>query len=127
MLDLHKYLNRAAADLGFRARLLKNANQAIKNEFGEDLPYKLKCKEKLVFEIEAMDGLSDSDLESVAGGSGDEEQVPVSGDSSASPTIYISNSSWNITPPPPRFGRLVYGARNKFKRNKQPLPMPEDI
>ena len=50
MLDLQKYLRRAKADPGFRARLLKNANQAIKDEFGEELPYKLKCKEKLVFE-----------------------------------------------------------------------------
>ena len=68
MLDLKKYLRRASADPGFRARLLKNANQAIKNEFGEDLPYKLKCKEKIVFEVEATDGVAESDLEGVAGG-----------------------------------------------------------
>ena len=68
MLDLQKYLRRAKADPGFRARLLKNANQAIKDEFGEELPYKLKCKEKLVFEIEAMDEMSDADANSVAGG-----------------------------------------------------------
>ena len=68
MLDLQKYLNRAEADPSFRQRLLQNANQAIKDEFGEDLPYKLKCKEKLVFEIEAMDEMSDADANSVAGG-----------------------------------------------------------
>ncbi len=61
MLDLQKYEQRAAADPGLRKRLLQNANQAIKDEFGEDLPYKLKCKEKLIFEVELMD--------SVAGGS----------------------------------------------------------
>jgi len=69
MLDLKKYSDSAEADPGFRARLLKNANQAIKDEFGEDLPYKLKCKEKLVFEIEVMDEMSDADAKSVAGGS----------------------------------------------------------
>ena len=69
MLDLQKYLNRAEADPGFKAKLLKNANQAIKDEFGEDLPYKLKCKEKIVFEIESMDGVAGSDLSGVAGGS----------------------------------------------------------
>jgi len=68
MLDLKKYLRRASADPGFKAKLIQNANQAIKEEFGEDLPYKLKCKEKIVFETEATDGLSESDLEGVAGG-----------------------------------------------------------
>ena len=48
--------------------MLENANQAIKDEFGEDLPYALKCKEKLSFEVESMDGLNDGDLEGVAGG-----------------------------------------------------------
>ena len=67
MLDLQKYLKRAAADPGFKAKLLKNANQAIKDEFGEDLPYELKCKQKLVFEVEPMDETSDADLSSVAG------------------------------------------------------------
>ncbi len=70
MLDLQKYLRRAKADPGFRARLLKNANQAIKDEFGEELPYKLKCKEKLSFEIEVTDEMSDADAKSVAGGGG---------------------------------------------------------
>ena len=68
MLDLKKYLNRASADPGFRQKLLQNANQAIKDEFGEDLPYKLKCKEKIVFEVAPMDEMSDADLSSVAGG-----------------------------------------------------------
>ena len=66
-------MRRAKADPGFRARLLKNANQAIKDEFGEELPYKLKCKEKLSFEIEAMDEMSDADAKSVAGGGGEGE------------------------------------------------------
>ena len=68
MLDLQKYAKRAEADPGFRQRLLQDANRAIKDEFGEDLPYKLKCKEKLSFEIEAMDGSNDSNWEGVAGG-----------------------------------------------------------
>ena len=76
MLDLQKYAKRAEADPEFRAKLLKNANQAIKDEFGEDLPYALKCKEKLSFEVESMDGLSDGDFEGVAGGS-TENLVPV--------------------------------------------------
>ncbi len=71
MLDLKKYLKKAEADPSFKAKLLKNANQAIKDEFGEDLPYKLKCKEKLAFEVEAMNSLSDVDVSSVAGGNGD--------------------------------------------------------
>ena len=70
MLDLKKYLNRASADPGFRQKLLQNANQAIKDEFGEDLPYKLKCKENLIFEVAPMDEMSDADLSSVAGGDG---------------------------------------------------------
>ncbi len=68
MLDLKKYSDRAEADPGFKAKLLKNASQAIKDEFGEDLPCKLKCKEKLVFEVEAMEGSDSSDLSGVAGG-----------------------------------------------------------
>ena len=68
MLDLQKYLKKAAADPGFKAKLLENANQAIKDEFGENLPYKLKCCKKLVFEVESMDGLNDEALEGVAGG-----------------------------------------------------------
>ncbi len=68
MLDLQKYAKRAEIDPEFRAKLLKNANQAIKDEFGEDLPHALKCKEKLSFEVESMDGLNDGDLEGVAGG-----------------------------------------------------------
>ena len=76
MLDLQKYAKRAEADPEFRAKLLKNANQAIKDEFGEDLPYALECKEKLSFEVESMDGLNDEDLEGVAGGS-TENLVPV--------------------------------------------------
>ena len=71
MLDLQKYLGKAATDPGFKAKLLKNANQAVKDEFGEDLPYKLKCKEKLAFEVEAMDEMSDADANSVAGGDGE--------------------------------------------------------
>ena len=70
MLDLQKYLGKAATDPGFKAKLLKNANQAVKDEFGEDLPYKLKCKEKLVFEIEATNEMPDAYAKSVAGGSG---------------------------------------------------------
>ena len=77
MLDLQKYLKRAAADPGFKAKLLKNANQAIKDEFGEDLPYELKCKEKLVFEVEPMDGLSDAELSNVAGGTTIKNAMPV--------------------------------------------------
>ena len=68
MLDLQKYLGKAATDPGFKAKLLKNANQAVKDEFGEDLPYKLKCKEKLVFEIEATNEMPDAYANSVAGG-----------------------------------------------------------
>ena len=68
MLDLDKYSRRAEADPGFKQRLVQNANQAIKNEFGEDLPYKVKCHEKLVFEIEPMSDLADADFEGVAGG-----------------------------------------------------------
>ena len=68
MLDLQKYLRRAEADPSFRKRLLQDANRAIKDEFGEDLPYALKCKEKLSFEVESMDGLNDGDFEGVAGG-----------------------------------------------------------
>ena len=68
MLDLQKYLSKAADDPGFKKRLIENANQAIKDEFGEDLPCKLKCREKLVFEVERMDELADSDLVGVAGG-----------------------------------------------------------
>ena len=77
MLDLQKYAKRAEADPAFRAKLLKNANQAIKDEFGEDLPYALKCKEKLSFEVESMDGLNDGDLESVAGGTPPQDLVPL--------------------------------------------------
>ena len=69
MLDLQKYLRKAEADPGFKARLLQDANQAIKDEFGEDLPYKLKCCKKLVFEVESMDGYNDEDFKGVAGGS----------------------------------------------------------
>ena len=68
MLDLNKYLKRAEADPGFRQRLLQDANRAIKDEFGEDLPYKVKCHAKLVFEIESSDGLSGADLSDVAAG-----------------------------------------------------------
>ena len=70
-------MKRAAADPGFKAKLLKNANQAIKDEFGEDLPYELKCKEKLVFEVEPMDGLSDAELSNVAGGTTIKNAMPV--------------------------------------------------
>ena len=69
MLDLQKYLKKAEADPSFRKRLLQDANRAIKDEFGEDLPYALKCKEKLSFEVESMDGYNDEDLKGVAGGS----------------------------------------------------------
>ena len=69
MSDLKKYLKKAEADPGFKARLIRNANQAIKDEFGEDLPYKLKCCKKLVFEVESMDGSNDEDFKGVAGGS----------------------------------------------------------
>ena len=68
MLDLQKYAKRAEADPGFRQRLLQDANRAIKDEFGEDLPYKLKCKEKLSFEVEPIENLSDAYLDRAAGG-----------------------------------------------------------
>ena len=76
MLDLQKYAKRAEADPEFRAKLLKNANQAIKDEFGEDLPYALKCKEKLSFEVESMDGLNDGNFEGVAGGAIPRKTIP---------------------------------------------------
>ena len=98
MLDLKKYLRRASADPGFRARLLKNANQAIKDEFGEDLPYKLKCKEKLTFEVETMDGVAESDLEGVAGGD-NEEKVQ---DFAPAPLInHLSTGNVCLKPAPP--------------------------
>ncbi len=71
MADLKKYSDRAEADPDFKAKLSKDANQAIKEEFDKDLPYELRCKQcngKLSFEVEAIEDLDDADAESVAGG-----------------------------------------------------------
>ena len=69
MLDLQKYLKKAETDPDFRKKLLQDANQAIKDEFSDELPYKVTCRENLIFEVEAMESLSDADTSSVAGGS----------------------------------------------------------
>ena len=118
MLDLHKYLNRAAADLGFRARLLKNANQAIKDEFGEDLPYKLKCKEKLVFEIEAMDGVAESDLEGVAGGLWPESLKSMSSDDLVQKSCEIAESPIGELIPGAKAFSWVAGKLNNMKNQQ---------
>ena len=77
MLDLKKYEKKAHADPDFKKRLLRNANQAIREEFGVDLPYKLNCREKLTFEVETTDdSLSENNFESVAGGSPPHSLVP---------------------------------------------------
>ena len=93
MLDLQKYLSKAADDPGFKKRLIENANQAIKDEFGEDLPYELKCKEKLVFEVEPMDGLSDAELSNVAGGGPLTKSVKAFNPSNLKGTVFLPNDS----------------------------------
>ena len=94
MLDLQKYLRRAEADPSFRKRLLQDANRAIKDEFDEDLPYALKCKERLSFEVESMDGYNDEDLKGVAGGS----PLPGSGEQTIPPGyVHIDEFDYPIT------------------------------
>ncbi len=68
MLNLQKYLNKAEADPGFRQKLLQDANQAIKEKFGDDLPYKVTCREKLVFEVNPTESFSESEFSKVSGG-----------------------------------------------------------
>ena len=78
----------AMKDLGFRKKLLEDANKAIKEKFNEDLPTKvifhesdpkhlvfvLPLKEKIVQNVEELD---EDSLESVAGGksSGDDRDI----------------------------------------------------
>lgn len=66
---------KAMADSTFRAALVKNANEAIKNEFNEELPLKVTFHEfndkKVVFVLpaKAKEGeLSDDALDKVSGG-----------------------------------------------------------
>ena len=122
MLDLQKYLRRASADPSFRARLLKNANQAIKDEFGEDLPYKLKCKKKLVFEVEATDEMSDADLKGVAGGYtvwATPMQCHVNDVGSMSANAYRQSYGFNFPPRRrPDNPSFVRGAHSPFVRSK---------
>ncbi len=68
MLDLQKYLRQAAADPSFKEKLLQNANQAIREEFSDKLPYKVTCRKNLVFEVEPTKSLSESEFRKVSGG-----------------------------------------------------------
>ncbi len=68
MLNLQKYLKKAEIDPDFKEKLLKDAKQAIKEEFGEKIPYRLTCHKKIVFEVEPIQGLSDEKLSRIAGG-----------------------------------------------------------
>ena len=77
MLNLNKYLKKAKTDPEFKRRLLQNANRAIKDEFGEDLPYTVTCREKLVFEVEPTKSFSESEFSKVAGGSDPPKQMRV--------------------------------------------------
>ena len=77
MLNLNKYLKKAKIDPEFKRRLLQDANRAIKDEFGEELPYEVVCREKLVFEVKPTKSFSESEFGKVAGGSDPPKQMRI--------------------------------------------------
>lgn len=77
MIDLKKYSKKAETDPDFRKKLLQDANRAIKDEFGEDLPYAVTCREKLVFEFKPKKSFSESEFSKVAGGSDPPKQMRI--------------------------------------------------
>ena len=121
MLDLQKYLKRAEADPGFKEKLLQDANQAIKEKFGDELPYKLKCKEKLSFEVEAIESLLDADASSVAGGSNPDSDIIIPDLSTPSETPVINPPGLRITK-----GKTVLrrGKDGKYVRVRNDAPSP---
>ena len=99
MLNLQKYLSKAEVDPDFKEKLLKDANQAIKDEFGEKIPYKLTCHKKIVFEVEEMDSLSDTDAISVAGGSLNPTLIPFDEDWFFGPNPAIYDVTFHLPSP----------------------------
>lgn len=77
MIDLQKYSKKAKTDPNFREKLLQDANQAIKEKFGDELPYKVTCHEKLVFEVKPKKSFSESEFSKVAGGSDPPKQMRI--------------------------------------------------
>lgn len=82
MATLDKYTQKAIDDPHFRAKLLKDANKAIKEEFDYDPPYKITYhisdKNHIVFTLPPEDGaLDDNDLIEVAGGFEIHMQKPI--------------------------------------------------
>lgn len=75
MAELDRYTQKAVDDPDFRARVLEDANKAIKEEFGYEPPYKVTYhiadKNHIVFCLPPDDGaLDDNDVNNVAGGVG---------------------------------------------------------
>ena len=115
MLDINKYIKRAKINPAFRKKLLKNANQTIREEFGEELPYKVICQAKLVFRVKPRGNLSGNDLRRVSGGSGTKENISIpSGNGFSFGQDYVHSPV-----PPENLARAVYGANP----NVRPCPM----
>ena len=126
MLNLQKYLSKAEADPDFKEKLLKDANQAIKDEFGEKIPYRLKCKKKLSFEVEEMDSLSDADVSSVAGGSPNPTLIPFDRDWFFGPNPAIHDVTFYLpSPAPGSTGRISY--RDVIEPGPTPLSFPNQL
>lgn len=75
MAKLDRYTQKAVDDPNFRARVLKDANKAIKEEFDYEPPYKvtyhISDENHIVFCLPPDDGtLDDSLLDNIAGGVG---------------------------------------------------------
>lgn len=75
MAELDRYTQKAVDDPNFRARVLKDANKAIKEEFDYEPPYKvtyhISDENHIVFCLPPDDGaLDDSFLDNIAGGVG---------------------------------------------------------
>lgn len=73
MAELDRYTQKAVDDPQFRSKVLKDANKAIKEEFGYDPPYKITYhisdESHIVFCLPPEDGaLDDNDLSNIAGG-----------------------------------------------------------
>lgn len=70
MAELNKYTQKAVDDPHFRAKVLKDANKAIKEEFGYEPPYKITYhisdKTHIVFTLPPEDGtIDDNSLDAV--------------------------------------------------------------
>lgn len=78
MAELDKYTKKAIEDPEFRKRVLEDANKAIKEEFGDEPPYKVTYHitdpKNIVFTFPPITGeLDDLELESAAGGKSSEQ------------------------------------------------------